>query len=94
MADNINMEQIVELLTKLRTDIQEDIQASKREVIAYIENGVEKDIKILAEGHHILLDKLPEQNRVDDLNDRVTTVETVMKNHTQAISDIKKKIAI
>lgn len=106
MAETINMEQLAELLTKLRediradirSDIQEEIQLSeertKREIIAYIENGVEKDIKTLAEGHRLLLDRLPADDRVDDLNDRVTTVETVMTHHTQELSDIKKKMAI
>ncbi len=74
--------------------IKEMIQESKKDTIrqvnVLIENGVEKQIKAIAEGHANILERLPEAEEIDELRSRIRTLERVVTNHTQEINQLKQ----
>ncbi|WP_195983868.1 hypothetical protein [Clostridium sp. D33t1_170424_F3] len=54
-----------------------------------IESRVEKQIQLLAEGHRDILEKLPEVDKVRDLEERVSTLETITKMQRQELNAMK-----
>lgn len=74
------------------------IEASKSETLvavkAMLENGVEKQIKLLAEGHELILEKLQKsmelQEEIKGLKGRVSTLEHVTAQHSEDIRELKR----
>lgn len=80
---------------------QEDLQAiaqlmqeqEKRiinQVNAIIETQVTPKIQLIAEQHADIIEKLAVTKKVEDLKDRVSTLEGVVEIHTAQISDLQK----
>lgn len=61
-----------------------------RQIKALLENGVEKQIRLLAEGHAQILARLPEADEQGDIKARVTTLEHVVADHTKQISELQQ----
>lgn len=70
------------------------IEASQKETVQQIkvllENGVEKQIKLLAEGHAQLLTRLPDAEEQGEIKARVTTLEHVAAEQTRQISELRQ----
>lgn len=70
------------------------IEAAQKETIQQIkvllENGVEKQIRIIAEGHAQILARLPDAEEQGEIKARVTTLEHVVADHTQQINELRK----
>lgn len=75
-----------------RTDAK--IEASQKETIQQIqvllENGVKKQIRIIAEGHAQILARLPDAEEQGEIKARVTTLEHVAAEHTRQISELRQ----
>ena len=71
---------------KIESTQKETIQQAK----TLLENGVEKQIKILAEGHAQILDRLPDAEKQEELGSCVTTLERVVKGHTKEIRQLQQ----
>ena len=66
------------------------IDASENRIMAYIENAVMPNFKLLAEGHQTLLETLAPKSRVDNLEDDVIFLKSIVKSLMQEVSDLKK----
>ena len=66
------------------------IDASENRVMAYIETAVMPNFQLLAEGHQTLLETLAPKSRVDDLEDDVIFLKSIVKSLMQEVSELKK----
>ncbi len=66
------------------------ISASENRIMVYIENAVMPNFKLLAEGHQTLLETLAPKSRVDNLEDDVVFLKSIVKTLMQEVSDLKK----
>lgn len=73
-------------------DTQEQMQATLTRVAVTQENVVIPQIKLLAEGHDLLLQKLARKERVDALEDDVALLKTVVKTMSQRIAELDKAL--
>lgn len=73
-------------------DTQEQMQATLTRVAVTQENVVIPQIKLLAEGHDLLLQKLARKERVDALEDDVALLKTVVKTMPQRIAELEKAL--
>lgn len=73
-------------------DTQEQMQATLTRVAVTQENVVIPQIKLLAEGHDLLLQKLARKERVDALEDDVALLKTVVKTMSQRIAELEKAL--
>ena len=71
---------------KIETSQKETIQ----QVRALLENGVEKQIRLLAEGHAQILARLPDASKQGEIEARVTTLARVASDHTKQIAELRK----
>lgn len=89
-------EKVFEMLEKLNTrmdqmqETQEQMQATLTRVAVTQENIVIPQIKLLAEGHDILLSTLARKDRVEALEDDVALLKTVIKSMSQRIAELEK----
>ena len=66
------------------------IDASENRILAYIETAVIPNFQLLAEGHQTLLETLAPKSRVDNLEDDVVFLKSVVKSLMQEVSELKK----
>ena len=69
---------------------QETIKETIQQVKVILENGVEKQIKLLAEGHAQILARLPDVQEQEKIKSRVATLERVTTEHTRQINELKR----
>ena len=55
-----------------------------------LEHDIPHDIRLLAEGHEGILDRLPEAEEVDTLRARIRVLEKVVTDHTKAINELRQ----
>lgn len=65
-----------------------DQRANRLEVL--LEHDIPHDIKLLAEGHEGILNRLPEAEEVDTLRARIRVLEKVVTDHTKAINELRQ----
>lgn len=91
-----NEEKILEMLTQIQVDqakMKDDISGLRQTVTRVAvtqENVVIPQIKLLAEGHDLLLQKLARKERVEALEDDVALLKTVIKAMSQRIESLEK----
>ncbi len=91
-----NEEKILEMLTQIQTDQAKmkddisDLRQTATRVAVTQENVVIPQIKLLAEGHDLLLQKLARKERVKALEDDVALLKTVIKAMSQRIENLEK----
>ena len=82
------------MVSVVQTAVQESAERTKREIKAYLENGVEKNMQILMEGHRALNEKLDRiLDRVEtaeNLEPRVTALEVKVKENSADIAQLKQ----
>ena len=66
------------------------IDASEGRIMAYIEAAVMPKFQILADGHQNILDTLAPKSRVDDLEDDVIFLKSIVKTLMQRVTDLEK----
>ena len=57
---------------------------------AYAEGSIVPNFQLLAEGHQTLLETLAPKSRVDNLEDDVIFLKSIVKSLMQEVSDLKK----
>lgn len=84
MENNQLLQQVLEAMETqtqtLEQMVQGTAQRTKTELLTYIESHVEQDIKLLAEGHQVILGKLAERERIEELEQRVKTLERILES--------------
>ena len=97
-------EKLLELLTAEIRQLREDITSVRHEnennvlqlrediasVQLEIENNIRRDIKLLAEGQELILERMPELSEVNALKDRLKIVESILKQHSADINNLRK----
>ena len=77
-------------LQAIQTMIDASVGASENHILAYIENNVIPNFQLLAEGHQTLLETLAPKSRVDNLEDDVIFLKSIVKSLMQEVSELKK----
>ena len=78
------------LRTEFHSQMKEEIHASETRTHAYIESGVMKPIRLLAEGHAQILERLPEADELDSLRGRVRNLERIVTEQGREIDALKR----
>ena len=78
------------LRTEFHSQLKEEIHASETRTHAYIESGVMKPIRLLAEGHAQILERLPEADELDSLRGRVRNLERIVTEQGREIDALKR----
>ena len=83
MLDANDIQIITELLRKNRDDTRNDMRA-------IIESEINPKLRLLAEGHEALLEKLNRMEKQDDLMGRIVILEGAVKKLNKELNAIKK----
>ncbi len=78
------------LRTEFNSKMEMEIRASENRTHAYIESGVMKPIRLLAEGHAQILERLPEADELDSLRGRVRNLERIVTEQGREIDGLKR----
>ena len=74
--------------------MKENNKVLKTEIVnefnVLIEDKVSHDIKIIAEGHNDIMERLPHANEVEDLKSRIRILERIVKEHSKTIEALSK----
>ena len=70
--------------------IDEAVSASENRLLAYIENAVMPNFKLLAEGQQTILETMARKDRVEALEDEVVFLKSVVSNLVQDVAELKK----
>lgn len=91
MLENLTgkVAQIQQEQKQMQTDMSQ-MQTTLTRVAVTQENVVIPQIKLLAEGHDLLLQKLARKERVEALEDDVSLLKTVIKAMSQRIENLEK----
>lgn len=86
---------LLEAIGKMMDEkLKESSQTLKKEIVnevnVLLEAGVEKQIKIIAEGHKDILDRLPEAEEQAQLKSRVRVLERVVIDLRNELEALKK----
>jgi hypothetical protein len=57
-----------------------------------MENDIQKQLNLLAEGQRLILERLPKPGVIEELQDRVDTHEIVLTKHSVEIAALKKAL--
>jgi hypothetical protein len=94
MTDKEILAAMKEMLAEERKYTAAEIEAAQKETIQQVkvllENGVEKQIRLLAEGHAQILARLPDAEEQGEIKARVTTLEHVTAEHTRQINELRQ----
>lgn len=100
MVDLELLEAIRQMIREETAPIKEDVSGIKSDLAAVkddvngikviLEVDIRRDINLLAEGHEMILERLPDPMEVEALDARLFAVETVVKKHSRDIQDLKK----
>lgn len=90
-VDTLNgtVEQHGEILAR-HSETLSELQKTVTRVAVTQENIVIPQIKLLAEGHDVLLNTLARKDRVEALEDDVALLKTVVKAMSQRLSELEK----
>lgn len=83
MLDEKDLQSIVKLMDQQKKDII-------REVSVLIENEVTPKFNLLAEGQQTILETLAPKNRVDELEDEVKFLKSIVRQMNEDIQQLKK----
>ena len=90
MLEKQDLQAIQAIIDASEKRMTERIDASENRVMAYIENAVMPNFKLLAEGHQTLLETLAPKSRVDNLEEDVVFLKSIVKSLMQEVSELKK----
>ena len=68
-----------EELLAIQKIVQDDGRKNRTEIMTYIESHVEKQIKLLNEGPQLILEKMAEKERIENLEQRIKTLEHIIE---------------
>lgn len=91
-----DLQQIAELLSAQKQEIAEMVDSKLeplKDDIRYTRMLIEKqehNVQLIAEQYSDISAKLERVREIDELRDRVRTLETVVRNHTVSIKELRK----
>lgn len=101
MFDEKDLQVLQELKRDILSQTSADMQELKRDILeesaantrVILENSVERELRLLAEGQQAILEKLERLaplSRVEALEDEVAFLKQLMKNLAGEVSELKK----
>lgn len=88
------LEQIDKKLEKQNQQINEKLEKQSQRLLdefnIVIEDKVSHEIRIIAEGHMDIIERLPNVSAMDDMKSRIRTLERIVKEHSQTINHLKQ----
>lgn len=93
-------QETAQIIDKRLVPMQADISGIKDELVSakdevsgikvILDVDIRRDINLLAEGHEMILERLPIPAEVESVDTRLSAVEIVVKKHNKEIQDLKK----
>lgn len=91
MDEKLLLEAIGQMMNE---KLKENNQILKKEIInevnVVIEDKVTREIRLIAEGHRDIIQRLPDINEQDQLKSRVRMLERVVVDLRKEVEDLKK----
>lgn len=83
-----NEDKILDILAMMQSAMatRQDVAG----IVMKIENTIEPKLELLAEGHSAILDKIVPRTRVDELEDRVSFPESVVRQMSEELRQLRK----
>lgn len=94
MLDNRDLTEIAKLMDEKSREAEDRIlQQAARNTQVIIENTVLKQLKLLAEGQQTILETLAPKTKVEELEEEVQFMKTVIRAQSDRIAALEKKLA-
>ena len=100
MLDKNDLALIKDLLDTQTARMMDAMEAQKKEILqetaaatrVLIESSIMPKFNLLAEGQQTLLETLAPKSRVEELEDEVSFLKSVIRMHSEQIAELKKSI--
>lgn len=89
MSDVEILEAMRQMLEPINTKL-ERLENETQGIKVLLDTEIRRDIKTIAEGHQVILDRLPEAAKLETIETRLSAVEVVVKKHSKDIQDLKR----
>lgn len=98
MLDKNDLALIQDLLDTQTSRMMDTMEAQKKEILqetaaatrVLIESSIMPKFNLLAEGQQTLLETLAPKSRVEDLEEEVDFLKSIIKLHSEQIAELKK----
>lgn len=98
MLDEKDLQLIQNLLDTQTSRMMDAMEAQKKEILqetaaatrVLIESSIMPKFNLLAEGQQTLLEKLAPKSRVEELEEEVDFLKSIIKLHSEQIAELKK----
>ena len=98
MLDEKDLQLIQNLLDTQTSRMMDAMEAQKKEILretasstrVLIESSIMPKFSLLAEGQQTLLETLAPKSRVEDLEEEVDFLKSIIKLHSEQIAELKK----
>lgn len=98
MLDKNDLALIKDLLDTQTARMMDAMEAQKKEILqetaaatrVLIESSIMPKFNLLAEGQQTLLEKLAPKSRVEELEEEVDFLKSIIKLHSEQIAELKK----
>lgn len=93
MVDNDMLEAMKLLLAPINArldSLEQRLDDGINGVKIILDEQISREIKLLAEGHQTILDKLPDTEELETMEARLSAVEMVVRKHSKDIQNLKK----
>ena len=89
MLEKQDLQGIQNLINTAEQRIANNTKAEINGVYTYLENRIEPQLKLLAEGQQAILEQLAPKSRLEDLEDEVKLLKIVIKQMNEEINALK-----
>lgn len=89
MNDTEILDAMRQMLEPINTRL-ERLENETQGIKVLLDTEIRRDIKTIAEGHQVILDRLPEAAKLETIETRLSAVEVVVKKHSKDIQDLKR----
>lgn len=89
MTDTEMLEAMRQMLEPINSRL-ERLENETRGIKVLLDTEIHRDINLLAEGHQVILDRLPDADEVEAIEARLSAVEVVIRKHSKDIQNLKK----
>ena len=87
MLEEKDLQAIAEMMNGMK---QEIVQETTQRMNIIVENKVQTQLNLLAEGQKTILETLAPKNRVEELEDEIAFLKSVIKMHGEQIAELRK----
>lgn len=87
MLNKEDLQAIAEMLSQQKEEI---LTESTHRMNVLLETKVQTQLNLLAEGQKTILETLAPKNRVEELEEEVSFLKSVIRLHTDQIAELKK----